>query len=119
MNNKEKELHTILEIVVSCCAMEVDNKGTMSITKADVLSRNRTENVSMTRCIFVALVLHEGYSMSTIGQFLKRTVPSIRHLEKMSDNYFKTSRAYRIAMAEAVVALEDNKNNCDTNTNNN
>ena len=107
MNNKESELHRIIDIAVKCCATQIDDKGTMSLTKEDVLGKNRTENVVMTRCILVCLILHEGYSISTIAQLLNRTIPAIRHLEKLSNTFFKTSRAYRIAIAEAVVMLED------------
>lgn len=110
MNNKQSELNKLVDIAVKCCATEIDDKGTLSLTKDDVLGKNRTENVVMTRCILVHLILHEGYSISTISQLLNRTIPAIRHLEKLGYTFEKTSRAYRIAQAEAIVMLEEKDN---------
>lgn len=111
MNNKQKELHRLVDIAVECCATEIDDAGTLSVTKEDVLGKNRTENVVMTRCVLICLILHQGYSIETCAKLLDRTKPAIRHLEKLSDNYFKTSRAYRIAMAEATLKVKDLDNN--------
>ena len=107
MNNKEKELYRLVDIAVNCCATKIDDSGTMSVTKEDVLGKSRCENVVMTRCVLLCLILHSGYSYTTAAQLLHRTVPAMRHLEILSDNYFKTSRAYRIAMAEATIMLRD------------
>lgn len=107
MNNKECELYKLVDISVKCCATQIDDKGTMSLTRDDVLGSSRCENVVMTRCILVCLILHNGFSVTTIAQLLHRTVPAIRHLEKLSDSYLKTSRAYRIAMAEATIMARD------------
>jgi len=108
MNNKESELYRLLDIAIQCCAT-TNKDGSYSITKEDILGKTRVENVVMTRCVLICLILHSGYSITTAAKFLNRTIPAIRYLEKLSDNLFKTSRAYRIAMAEATIEVEKEK----------
>lgn len=107
MNNKEAELHRILDIVVSCCATQISEDGKMSITKDDILGKSRVENVVMTRCILCRLISWNGYSVTTIAQMLNRTASAVRHLIALGDNYYKTSKAYRIAEAEAMLKCKD------------
>lgn len=105
MNDKQKELNRLVDIAVSCCSTEIDGKN--SVKREDVLGTCRCENAVMTRCILVALILHSGYSVSTAAFILNRTEHGIKHLERLHDNYAKTSRAYRIALAEAVLKVRD------------
>lgn len=107
MNEKENAIYKLLDITVKCTATKVDDKGTMSLTREDIKGKSRCENAVMARCIFICLLLHYGYSITTCALILKRTVPAIRHLERLSDNYLKTSVAYRIAMAEATLMARD------------
>lgn len=108
MNNKESEVYRLLDIAIQCCAT-TNQDGSYSINQEDILSKNRTENIVMTRCVFICLLLHSDYSYSTVATTLNRTIPAIRHLVKISDSFFKTSRAYRIAMAEATIQVEKDK----------
>lgn len=107
MNNKQTELYRILDNVVKCCATQVDDTGKLSVTKDDVLGKSRTENIVMTRCILVSQIIGAGYSVTTVAQLLHRTVPAIRHLINLGYQYRKTSRAYRIADAEATILCKD------------
>lgn len=107
MNNKETELYRIVDYVVSCCATQVDDKGTMSVTREDVLGKSRAENIVMTRCILVAQIVGAGYSTTTAAMLLHRTPHAIRHLLEVGSQYEKTSRAYRIANAEATLKCRD------------
>lgn len=107
MNNKEAELYRLLNVAVDCCAMKVDDKGTMSVTTEEVIGKSRKENVVMTRSVLVCLILHAGYSVTTCADFLHRTIAAVRHLEGLSDVYLKTSKAYRIALAEATLKARD------------
>lgn len=107
MNNKELELYRIVDIVVECCAMQVDDTGRMSVTREDVLGKSRAENVVMTRCILVHQLVGAGFSTTTAAQLLHRTTHAVRHLLEVGDQYMKTSRAYRIANAEATLRCKD------------
>lgn len=107
MNNKECELYRILDYVVECCATQVDENGTMSITREDVLGKSRAENIVMTRCILVEQIVGAGYSTTTAAQLLHRTPHAIRHLLEVGNQYEQTSRAYRIAKAEATLKCKD------------
>lgn len=108
MNNKESEAYRLLDISIQCCST-TNKDGSSSINKEDVLGKNRTENVIMTRCVFINLLLHSGYSYLTIANLLNKTIPAIRHLVKVSNNFFKSSRAYRIAIKEAYNQINKNK----------
>lgn len=107
MNNKENELYRIVDFVVACCATEVDESGRMSVTREDVLGRSRAENIVMTRCILVNQIIGAGYSTTTAAQLLHRTPHAIRHLLEVGMQYEQTSRAYRIANAEATLKCRD------------
>lgn len=106
MNDKEKELWRVIDNVVKCCAI-TDNNGTLNITREDVLGKSRAENLVMTRCMVVEQMLHAGFSITTIATILNRTVPAIRHLQKLAYQYLSTSRAYRLATAEATLLNKD------------
>lgn len=107
MNNKELELYRIVDYVVDCCATQVDNTGRMSVTREDVLGKSRAENVVMTRSILVNQLVSAGFSTTTAAQLLKRTTHAIRHLLEVGHQYEQTSRAYRIANAEATLKCRD------------
>lgn len=107
MNNKERYIQAVVSAVVDCCATEIDDEGTMSVTREAVLGRSRAENVVMTRCIAVMMLLGAGYSVTTIAQIFRRTPNAIRHLVEAGNNYLLTSRAFRIANAEATLRCRD------------
>lgn len=106
MNNKESELRKIVDIVVECCATDLGD-GTMSVCKEEVLGKSRKENVVMTRCILVMMIVGAGYSTTTAAQLLKRTTHAVRHLLEVGHQYHLTSRAFRIASAEATLKCRD------------
>ena len=106
MNDKESELWKIVDIVVGCCATDVGD-GKKSVTSADVLGPSRSENVVMTRCILVEQILGAGYSVTTAAQLLKRSVQAVRHMREMGENYRRSSRAYRVADAQATLLCRD------------
>ena len=107
MNDKEKLLYAILDNTISCCELEVSGTGTLSITREDVLGKSRAENLVMTRCILAAQLVHAGYSITTIAGLLNRSIPAVRHLVRMDRDYIDTSRAYRIASAQATLLNKD------------
>jgi len=101
MNDKEKRIYEVLDVVVDCCSMEID--GQITLTSSDVLSKSRKANVVMTRAIFVTELLFLGFSRDTIAQVLHRTVPAIGHLLDSAHSFRITSHAYRLAEAEATI----------------
>ena len=105
MNNKEKLMYMIIDTVVDCCSIEV--KGIKSVTSEQVVGKSRAENVVMTRCIVAQQLVNAGYSMTTVVAVLNRSVHGIRHLIQVSDQYMHTSRAYRLAMAQATLGCRD------------
>ena len=112
MNNKSKALYEIVDRVVECCATEIDEDGTMSVTREAVLGPSRAENILMTRCICVMVLYGAGYSVTTIAQLFRRTPHAIRHLLEVDRNFQLTSRAYRIASAEATLACRSIGEDC-------
>ena len=103
MNDKEKELWRVIDNVIKCCAIELQN-GELSITREDVLGKSRAENLVMARCMVVEQMIHAGFSITTV---LNRTVSAVRHLSKMSYTYISTSRVYRLATAQATLLNKD------------
>lgn len=100
MNAKERELHRIVEIVVGCCSVSFG--GRVSLSRAEVLGKGRGEVLTMTRCILASLIIAAGFSVSTLAGLTGRTATSARYLVSLDRQFHKTSRAYRIASAEAA-----------------
>lgn len=107
MNNKESELYHIVDMVVECCATQINDNGDMSVTRDDVLGKSRKENIVMTRSILAMILKSAGYSTSTAAALMKRTPHAVRHMIELGHEYYKTSRAFRIANAEATLKLRD------------
>ena len=100
MNNKEKYLHKILDAVVESCSYICGCN--LSITKEDVLGKSRNENVVMTRCIAVAMMIQVGFSITTCAGLFGRTTPAIRHMIQLDRQFEQTSMVYRIANRQAT-----------------
>lgn len=100
MNAKERELHRIVDIVVGCCSVSFG--GRVSLSRAEVLGKGRGEVLTMTRCILASLIIAAGFSVSTLAGLTGRTATSARYLVSLDRQFHKTSRAYRIASAEAA-----------------
>ena len=101
MNRKQEYLYKIVDICVKCCGYALSN-GKLSITREDILGKNRNENVVMTRCIAVSMMLQAGFSVTTCSAFMSRTAPAIRHMIQLDRQLSHTSKVYRIASREAV-----------------
>lgn len=52
-------------------------------------------------------MVHAGFTISTIAFILNRTVQAIRHLLKMSNDYYESSRAFRLSTSEATLLNKD------------
>lgn len=107
MNNKESALYKILANVVACCATQTEKSGAMSLDESDVLGKCRAENVVMTRAMLCSMIIYCGYSVTTAAQLLHRTPAAVRHLLELAAQLHKTSRAYRLAEAEATLLCRD------------
>lgn len=106
MNKKEQLIWSIIDNVISCCAItKVD--GTHSITREAIVSKSREENVVMARALVVEQMVHAGFTISSIACILNRTVQATRHLFKMSTEFYQTSRAFRLATSEATLLNKD------------
>ena len=105
MNDKQKVLCDILDIVVGCCTFDVYGKP--SITKEDVLGKSRKSNLVMTRCVLSHIVLSAGYSIETLAMLLGRTEVAVRSMIKQGHNLLDTSRAYRVAYTQAYTMCRE------------
>lgn len=98
MNDKEKELNRIIDIVVECCDMAEHGV----ITKELLLSGSKRENIVMTRCILVYEVVRAGYTITTCAELLGCTTQMARMLMTKDGDFQRSSRAYRLAKEEAT-----------------
>lgn len=102
MNKKEELIWRVIDNVISCCAVTRIDVA-KSITREDVVGKSREENVVLTRCLVVEQMVHAGFTISTIAFIINRTVQATRHLLKMSNDYYESSRAFRLATSEATL----------------
>lgn len=106
MNKKEQLIWSIIDNVISCCAI-TKTDGSHSITRDDIVSKSREENVVMARALVVEQMVHAGFTITSIACILNRTVQATRHLFKMSTEFYQTSRAFRLATSEATLLNKD------------
>jgi len=105
MNRKAEYINRIIDIVVECCSADIGG-GRQSFTRDDLLGNSRAENVVMSRCILVMLILTEGYTVTTCSQILGMTPHAVRNLRNKGNDYQFSSRAFRIASSEATLKVE-------------
>lgn len=106
MNKKEQLIWSIIDNVISCCAITKAD-GSHSITRDDIVSKSREENVVMARALVVEQMVHADFTITSIACILNRTVQATRHLFKTSTEFYQTSRAFRLATSEATLLNKD------------
>lgn len=106
MNKKKQLIWSIIDNVISCCAITRAD-GSRSITREDLVNKSREENVVMARALVVEQMVHAGFTITSIACILNRTVQATRHLFKMSTEFYQTSRAFRLATSEATLLNKD------------
>ena len=105
MNDKQQALNQIVDIVVECCAFDVN--GAQSMTREQLLGKSRNENFVMSRCILAHMILSAGYSVSTAALLMNRSPQAIRHMIEVGHQYIQTSRAFRLANAECTLRCKE------------
>ena len=98
MNDKEKELYRIVDIVISCCSMS----GNEQELRTRVLGGSRDDNTVLTRCMLARMLAFAGYSNATIAMLLHRDQKSVRNMLESARDCRTTRRSYRIAENEAM-----------------
>lgn len=101
MNDKQKWLDTIIDIVVECC--DVKYNGRSSISRADVLGKTKREAVVLTRSMLALQLKHEGYTVDTIAMILDRSPDTIRDLITAGYDSVSNNKAFRRAAAEVAL----------------
>lgn len=99
MNRKQELITQVLDIVLGCCNTEI--YGVTPMTSDDILGPNRSENVVMTRCLFVTQMIFMGFSRTTVANILHRNEKTIGNILTQAHQYRITSYAYRLAEAAA------------------
>lgn len=106
MNRKETLIWSIIDnVIVACDIPRAD--GTHSITRESIVSKSREENVVMARALVVEQMVHAGFTITSIAYILNRTVQATRYLFKPSTEFYRTSRAFRLATSEATLMNKD------------
>lgn len=104
MNEKESYIYKILDVCVEECAMDLVEAT--KVTAEDVLAKCKRENVIMTRCIFISMLLFMGYSKTTIAAVLGRSEQAVSDILNVAHEYRKRSWAYRCAEAKCTLRIE-------------
>lgn len=98
MNDKERELYRIVDIVIDCCA----TNGNEEELRRKVLGGARDDNTVLTRCMLARMLAFAGYSNATIAMILNRDVKSVRNMLESARDLRTMRRSYRIAEDEAM-----------------
>ena len=63
--------------------------------------------VVMARSLVVEQMVYAGFTITSIAYILNRTVQATRYLFKLSTEFYRTSRAFRLATSEATLMNKD------------
>ena len=105
MNDKQKMLDAIIDIVVECCDVRYDGKSI--ITREDVLGKSKRENAVLTRSLLALQLKHEGYTVDTIAMILDRNSDTVRDLIANGYSLISSNKAFRRAAAEVALKCLD------------
>lgn len=61
----------------------------------------------MARALVVEQMVHAGFTITSIAYILNRTVQATRYLFKLSTEFYRTSRAFRLDTSEATLMNKD------------
>lgn len=103
MNDKEREVYKIVDIVIACCAWD----GNEEELRKRVLGGSRDDNTVLTRCMMARMLAFAGYSNATIAMLLHRDQKSVRNMLESARDLRKQRRSYRIAEDEAMRRYAD------------
>lgn len=102
MNDKEKELYRLVDIVIECCSMN----GNEQELRKKVLEGARDDVTVFTRCMLARVLAFAGYSNATIAMLLHRDQKSVRNMLETARDFRKARRTYRVAENEALRKYE-------------
>lgn len=105
MNDKQRMLDSIIDIVVDCC--DVRYNGRSSVSREEVLGKCKRESVVLTRSMLALQLKHEGYTIDTIAMILDRSPDAVRDLITAGYNSVSSNKAYRRAAAEVALRCCD------------
>lgn len=104
MNDLERSIYRIIDIVVECCAVECENG---KITKEDVLSKSKKENATIARYMLTYHLRQFGLSNTTISQLIGCSIQSVKNMIQNHDVWLENSHAYRIANNQVILKLNE------------
>lgn len=94
MNELENRIYLLVECVVDCCVVDVEGG---KITREEILSKSKKENVMIARYMLAYHLLDFGLSYTTISQFFGCTIQSARNMIANHYKWLRGSAAYQIA----------------------
>ena len=101
MNDKQRMLDAIIDIVVGCC--DTRYNGRSSVTREEVLGKCKRESVVLTRSMLALQLKHEGYTVDTIAMILDRSSDTVRDLIASAYESVSSNKAFRKAAAEVAL----------------
>ena len=107
MNEIEKEICRVVDVVIECCA--TNNENAISITKEEILGKSKKENANFARTMLAHFLHKDGFSVTTLAFMFNRSQQSVRNLIVSHDAYIKQSNAYRIANEQVKNKLNESK----------
>lgn len=108
MNDKDKEMHRIIDAVIEACTTTI-NESTYSISKADVLGKCKKENTNITRSMLAYHLLQFGLCVTTISMLFGKSVQAVRNMINTHYELMKESKAYRIANSQVIRKLKESE----------
>lgn len=96
MNRKSEVMNEILEMVVKCCAVSIDDTTRVAVTKDGVLGKCRSADLVVARCLLVTELTQVGFSTKTIAEMMGKSATAVRNLRRIGTEYHRNSRVYRM-----------------------
>lgn len=106
MNDKDKEMHRIIDAVIDACKTTIGD-NVYTISKEDVLGKCKRENTNITRSMLAFHLLQFGLCPTTISMLLGKSVQAVRNMINTHYSLVKESKAYRIANNQVERKLKE------------
>lgn len=102
MNELENRIYLLVECVVDCCVVDAEGG---KITREEILSKSKKENVMIARYMLTYHLRQFGLSNTTISQLYGCSIQSVKNMLANHDLWIENSRAYRIANNQVIFKL--------------
>lgn len=106
MNEQQRKLKMIINVVISACITTIMIEDEEEILMRDVFSKSKKENAIRTRTLLVVALRRYGFTAETVCKVLNLSKSSVSKMMSSHETLKKTSRAYELTSKSVKYQIE-------------